>query len=235
MATANFNLTKFISESRISGFARTNRFEVMILPPAGLNATSREKISLYCEQTNFPLLNINTKAFKIFGPAYQRPITSEYGGEGISFVFHVDRNMVIRKFFENWMHLVVDPDTFTVGYQSEYITSIFIRQLDENENVTHEVELLEAFPRNMNIMELNNASSNQTHRLNILFAFRYWRSTARTTSPQPVAREVLYPEIPRATIEKTSTKTTTVAKSINRISNVGETIYDELGNSIGTR
>ena len=195
MATANFNLSKFISESRISGFARTNRFEVMIIPPLALSAVG-DLPSLYCETASLPMLNINTKSHKIFGPAYQRPMTSDYGGEGRSFVFHVDRDMVVRKYFEDWMHLIVDPNTFGVSFQEEYITSILIRQLDEQNNVTHDIELLEAFPKSMNLMDLNNNSSNQTHRLNILFAFRYWRDVERsTTSATAVPRQFVNPEV----------------------------------------
>ena len=93
--------------------------------------------------------------------------------------FHVDSTMVVKRFFEDWMHLVVNPFDFTVGYQEEYITSIFVSQLDEQNNITHEIEILEAFPRNMNIMELNNASANQTHRLTILIAYRYWKQVGQ--------------------------------------------------------
>ena len=145
-----------------------------------------------------PGINISVKPFKIFGPTYQRPITSEYGGEGLAVTFHVDSSMIIRKFFEDWMHVIVDPNDFTVGYQEEYITNIAIRQLDEQDNITHEIILLEAFPRNMNIMDLNNASQNQTHRLNILFGYRYWRNidNPMIATPTDIPRSIQYPELP---------------------------------------
>ena len=200
MKKATFQLKDFIASVRSSSLARNNRFEVFIIPPKKL--TQREftcrigpSISLYCEQASLPPLNIAAKSFKIFGPSYQRPITSEYGGEGMSFTFHVDRDMNVRKFFEDWMHLIVDPNDFTVGYQEDYITSIYIRQLDEQNNVTHEIELLEAFPRSMNLMELNNSADNQTHRLNILFGYRYWKDVARGT-PVNVPTAITSPEIP---------------------------------------
>jgi len=200
MAKANFNLDDFRSTVFTDSLARTNRFEVLIVPPIGLGWVrgQGEFVSLYCEQASLPMLNINSKAFKIFGPAYQRPISSEYGGEGISLTFHVDRDMVVKTFFENWMHLIVDPDTFTVGYQKDYVTKILIRQLDEQEEVTYEVELQDAFPRNMNLMELNNAATNQTHRLNIQFAYRYWKNLGREyqTAPVDIPRQRLIPEIP---------------------------------------
>ena len=89
-------------------------------------------------------------------------------------IFHVDRDMKVRKFFEDWLHLIVSPNDFTVSYQEDYISTINIKQLDERENITHNIQLIEAFPRNITNMELNHASQNQTHRLNVLFAYRYW-------------------------------------------------------------
>lgn len=198
MSVANFNLTKFRSTLFRDSLARTNRFEVLITPPTGISGASNisQLSSLYVEQASFPILNIATKAFKIFGPSYQRPFTSEYGGEGISVTFHVDRDMRVKKFFDDWMHIIIDPTTFTVGYQSDYVTKILIRQLNELEQITYEIELLEAFPRNMNLMELNNASSNQTHRLNILFAYRYWREVG-ASNPNSIPQTLQLPQISR--------------------------------------
>lgn len=207
MATTSFNLDKFTSTIKNKSLARTNRFEVFIIPPAVLtSSTDGSLVSLYCEQASIPSLTIATKGFKIFGPTYQRPMTSDYGGDGIALTFHVDRDMQVRKFFEDWMHYIVNPSTFTVGYQMNYITSIFIRQLDEQDNVTHEIELLEAFPRNMNIMDLNHASSNQTHRLNILFAYRYWINVDTAKSPVATSRIVQFPEIPTPSYEIPNSK-----------------------------
>lgn len=200
---ANFSLDKFRTEVLSgAGLARTNRFEVLITPPRGLaNARgSSELVSLYVEQASIPVLNIFSKSYKIFGPSYQRPVTSEYGGEGLAMTFHVDRNMMVRKFFEDWMHIIVNPDNFTVGYQEDYITDIIIRQLNEKDQVTYEVKLLEAFPRNINLMDLNNNSSNQNHRLNVLFAYRYWVSNLVTQGTN-VPRIIQNPQIPVTDID----------------------------------
>lgn len=201
MAKANFSLNNFTSEILgKSSLARNNRFEVIIALPGGLDGSkyNQKLISLYVEQTSIPLLNIAVKSQKIFGPSYQRPFASEYGGEGISLNFHVDRNMAVRNFFEDWMHLIVNKNNFTIGYQEEYATTLNIRQLDEQDNVTYEVELIEAFPRNMNLMDLNHSASNQTHRLSVLFAYRYWQNVNSKRSqavdvPQPVKN----PQVPR--------------------------------------
>lgn len=188
MSIAAFRLSDFISEVKTKGLARVNRFEVIINPPPNI-ATSYlnfNKVSLMCEISNFPPLNLSVKPFKIFGPSYQRPITSEYGGDGMSMTFHVDKDMRVKRFFDDWMETVVNRNNFTVAYQRDYVTSISIRQLDEAENVTYEIDLLEAFPRSMTLMDLNQSAQNQTHRLNIIFAYRYWRRTDIPANGQTV-------------------------------------------------
>ena len=189
-----FSLNDFRSEVLGSGLSRPNRFQVEIPVPLGIDSNYRQfgrLVSLFCEETNFPPLILNTKGYKIFGPSFQRPVSAEFGGEGISMTFHVDREMVIKRFFEEWCYSVVEPDTFLVGYQEEYAQDITIYQLDESDNITYRCILREAFPRSINIMALNNSTQNQTHRLTVMFAFRYWTgvlndetvATVRNTVP----------------------------------------------------
>ena len=201
MASSNFNLSQFIGAVREDSFARVNRFEVFINAPStllGKNISNAGAVSLYCEMASLPPVNISTKSFKIFGPTYQRPFGAEYGGEGISLTFHVDRDMQVKKFFDEWTARVVDPDSGLVGYQDDYISTIRLRQLDEQDNVTYEIELSEAFPRSLNLLELNNSAQNQTHRLNVLFAYRYWKDISQEyqTTPIDVPRQLLNPSIP---------------------------------------
>jgi hypothetical protein len=195
MAKAHFSLDKFRSEILTNSLARNNRFEVIINPPAFLRQYG-DKVSLLAEQASLPMLNIAAKSYKIFGPSYQRPFTSEYGGEGMPITFHVDRKMSVRNFFEDWMHAIINPTKFTTAYQNQYIGTIEIRQIDEQDNITYAVKLLEAFPRNLNLMDLNHSASNQTHRLNILFAYRYWERV-QESKPVDISRVITTPEVPR--------------------------------------
>ena len=200
MASSNFNLSQFLSQSRKDSFARVNRFEVFILSPLALSKNKRDavSVSLYCEMASLPPVNISTKSFKIFGPTYQRPFSAEYGGEGISLTFHVDRDMRVKKFFDEWTASVVDPKTGFVGFQEDYISTIKLKQLNEQDEVTYELELEEAFPRSVNLLELNNSAQNQTHRLNVLFAYRYWRDVSPEfqTMQMDIPRQRLYPQVP---------------------------------------
>ena len=201
MATSNFNLSQFIGAVREDSLARVNRFEVFINAPKSLtfkNKSNAGAVSLYCEMASLPPVNISTKSFKIFGPTYQRPFSAEYGGEGISLTFHVDRDMQVKKFFDEWTAKIVDPDTGFVGFQEDYISTIRLRQLNEQDEVTYELELEEAFPRSVNLLELNNSAQNQTHRLNVLFAYRYWKDVSPEfqTMQMDIPRQSLFPQVP---------------------------------------
>lgn len=190
-----FNLSNFQSSVLGQGLARTNRFEVIIDSPLSLRNQDSRKVSLFCEVSNFPPLSLNVRQLRIFGPNFQRPIASDYGGDGLSMIFHVDREMKVKSFFDSWLELIVNNVDWTVQYPDDYQTTISIRQIDEQNNVTYEIELQEAFPRSMNIMELNNSAQNQTHRLNIIFAYRYWRKRVVETVELPTVPLRLAPVI----------------------------------------
>ncbi len=70
MNKAHFKIADFRATLLAKSLARTNRFEIQIIPPAALRQSS-DLVSLFAEQASFPILNIQTKPFKIFGPAYQ--------------------------------------------------------------------------------------------------------------------------------------------------------------------
>ena len=194
-AFSQFQLSNFQREVLGRGLARTNRFEVIIPRPAIINRRTAQtginggivggerigtstippqRISILCEQAAFPLFNINVKPYRIYGTPYQRPVTSDYGGDGLPMTFHVDRAMTVKRFFEDWGRFIINKDTFNVAYQDQYAVDIEIYQLDEFNKRTYGVKLIEAFPRSQNQIELNMGAQNQTHRMIVLFSYRKW-------------------------------------------------------------
>ncbi|NBW58460.1 hypothetical protein EBR43_11950 [bacterium] len=172
-----FSVDNFKQNVLKKGLARLNNFEVVISPPASLAGAwdTRNDISLMCESTTLPQLSISVRPLKIFGPSHQRPHAIEFGGEGLPFTFLVDQNMTQKKFFDQWMASIVDFEQFTVNLNDNYKTTIQIYQLDNQSKRVYAIELLEAFPRSMNMMELNQGSRDQFHRCNVNFTFRRWR------------------------------------------------------------
>lgn len=181
---ANFSLRQFQAEIRRRGLAKPNRFEVEInVPPAllssQLSANDTRIISMFCETANLPTRNIGVRQQKIYGPAYQRPYNTEYGGEGISLGFLLDTKMDVKAFFDRWMNKIVNPLEYYVNYPDTYATKILIHQLDSKNNRTYSVILEDAFPRNIALLDLNQSTQNQFHRLNVTFVYRKWTPVHR--------------------------------------------------------
>jgi hypothetical protein len=167
---STFKLADFISEVKSRGLSKPNRFEVEF---ARMNSDSK-LVSLFCEISNLPGISINTKGLRIYGPAYQRPVSAEFGGEAINMTFYVDSDFHVKKYFDDWIFKVVNPNSFNVQYEDNYKSDITIRQLNEKNQITYQVKLIDAFPRAINMMDLNMASDNQVHKLNVTFSYRKW-------------------------------------------------------------
>lgn len=171
----NFSVERFKSAVLSNGLARPNRFRTIIISPVGTPGDD-ELVSLFCESTQLPQLIMQTKPFRIQGVTHQRVVGAEYGGEGIAMMFHIDREMRVKKYFDEWAHAVINRGEFSVNYFDNYRKDITIEQLDEQDNVTYSLRLIDAFPRAINLVELDHGSTNQTHRLNVLFAYKYWET-----------------------------------------------------------
>ena len=173
---ADFNLNSFVTKITKAGVAKSNRFEVRITPPNSLREFTDDGrlVSLYCDISNLPGMSVITKGLRLFGPAYQRPVSSEFNGEAINMTFYLDRDMRIKAFFDAWMFRTVNPNSFNVNYAEDYIAEIKISQLDENDKPTYSVYLEDAFPRAMSLVDLSAGATSQAGRLNMTFAYRRW-------------------------------------------------------------
>ena len=190
---SEFTLARFITAVKTKNLARPNRFEVIFTSPESTRRVgnftesrndfkSAELVSLFCEISNLPGITITTKGQRIYGPAYQRPISLEYGGEAIAMTFYVDRSFEVKQFFDKWIFSIVNPTNYNVSYDesdlqngsTKYTTDITINQLDETDAVTYSIKLIDAFPKAMNMMDLNMGATNQVHKLNVTFGYRKW-------------------------------------------------------------
>jgi hypothetical protein len=178
---ATFSVDQFRQTVFSNGLARENRFEV-IMPEV---VTGGFPVSIMCESTSLPQMSVVTKQQRLFGPTYNRAATVDYGGAGLQMVFYVDREMKVKKYFDAWAHLCIASSKFTARYLKEYAFDLQILQLDEQDNTTYNVKLIEAFPTNIGPMQLAQGSNDTFHRLPVTITYRYWQ-TADINNSEPV-------------------------------------------------
>ena len=167
---ATFSVTEFQQTIANKGLARQNRFQVLIP-----NLVDGELISLLCQSSNMPGATVQVKRQTLFGPSFIRPASINYG-ETVQMSFLVDKNMNVRKIFDGWIHSIINPSSFTVNYKDEYARDIIIYQLDEGENITYSLRLVDAFPISLGSLSVNQAALDRFHILPVTFSYRYWET-----------------------------------------------------------
>lgn len=182
---SQFKLSDFVSQVK-SGMAKPCRFEVSIANPVCVNNPGWGKqVSLLCDQAMLPMTRLITSRQQIFGPPSFHPVGVDYGGDNLSMQFLVDRQMNVKNYFDSWIDGIVNRSNFTTAYQSEYLTTMEVRQLDEADNVTYAVKIWDVYPVVVNPLQLDNAQTNTVHKLNVTFNYRRWTALGIGPQSQP--------------------------------------------------
>ena len=184
------------------GYARQNRYEVVILLPSGVTGASAQdsgtsaqagyvtgnlhgetarRISFRCNNITIPARSLRTSVnTNIYGPEHQvvqgqtyAPVTAE---------FYCGSDLAERYFFEEWQKITYNPDTYNINYYKEYIGSVEIYQLNEQDERTYGCKLEECFPVTIGALPYGHGNANTIQTISVEFAYRYWRNIA--TEPQ---------------------------------------------------
>ena len=202
-------LNEILGEFRTNdGFARPSRYEILLLPPTGARGTASNggdvtniftKImgqnngdgtvrttSLRCEAISFPGRNLDTTPDpNHYGPT--REVVNGYSYAPISATFQCSSDMKEKKYFETWQRLAYNPQTWSMGYYNDYVGTVQIYQLDEQDKRRYGVELVEAFPKTIAAQALDYSSTNQIHKIGVDFVYRYWKNlTDEADLPKPL-------------------------------------------------
>jgi hypothetical protein len=106
------------------GAARSNLFKVTL--PSLPGATSRD-VNLLCKDVNLPGRQIMTQERQVGMKSVKVPYG--FAVEDVSLTFYVMNDYGIRKYFEIWQGLAVNPATYEVSYKEKYAKDVTISAL----------------------------------------------------------------------------------------------------------
>ena len=184
------------------GYAKANRYEVIILLPSGvtngdfqgagesamsnnvlskLSGETARRISFRCDSISIPARSLRTQVNgNIYGPTHQ--IVQGQVFAPVEASFYCGSDLAERYFFEEWQKVSYNPDTYNINYYKEYVGAVEIYTLNEMDERTYGIRLEEAFPKTVEAIPLSHGSNNTLNKVNVSFAYRYWRNIA--TEPQ---------------------------------------------------
>jgi hypothetical protein len=205
------SINNFLATVRSRGFAKSSRYMVVIDLPRGPSANNLGQTgawgdgkfgnqfsgytamkegqyltSLYCEATSLPAKNIDTKLNKQYGPGREIPYGHSY--TPINLTFYIDRDYIIKRFFEHWQNMIVNEDSGHTNYYNEYTTQVHILALDAKDgeslsgslSARYQCTLIEAYPKT--IAEVAYGAGNaDVARLQVSMQYRKWTETTAAT------------------------------------------------------
>jgi hypothetical protein len=113
--------------TRHRGIAMKNQYRVDISPPATLEAlaldsVSKNDLNIFAESFTLPDRTIETFDWGIWNHTIKIP--KGYTETGIDITFVATNDFFIKNFFDNWVSLVVNEETYLVSYPAEIKGSI---------------------------------------------------------------------------------------------------------------
>jgi len=200
-------LNEFLGMGRSSdGISRPNKYEVTLFPPTGSKGVGAGRSNniftsimgellgdgtvratgLKCESISLPGRNIDTvDDTNIYGP--NRKIASGYSFGDIEATFQCSSDMKEKKYLETWQRLAYNPQTWAMGYYDDYVGSIQIHTLDEQNEKRYGVEIVEAYPKTIAAQSLGYATLNSYQTISCTFTYRYWKNlTDEANLPKPL-------------------------------------------------
>ena len=180
------------------GYSKANRYEVLIGLPTGVTQGSEEtagksamssnvisqlhgetarRISFRCDSITMPGRNLRTQMNgNIYGPPHEM-VQGQTFSE-VEATFYCGSDMAEKYFFEEWQKVSYNPDTYDLNYYKEYVGAVEIFSLNEKDERTTGIRLVEAFPKTIGGIPLGHGSSNTINKVSVTFAYRYWRNIA---------------------------------------------------------
>lgn len=131
---------------------------------------SGDDLSTLCLSVILPGINLNGKDYQTVRNAYRVP--SGYSLSEVRMVFRATKDMSVRKFFESWMELCVNRETYRIGYESDYASNIEIAVRDKENESAYHIKLLSAWPQQITDVTLSDDNPNEFMTIEVSFAYR---------------------------------------------------------------
>lgn len=192
----------FISNFK-KGFAKPNRFRVEFTLPSGVslngiadanteslatNINAMEhyfnkngSVNIKCHTMTFPQRTLQTFETRLNSAPFKIPFSAVY--DPITFSFYMDSTLDTRQYFEIWQAATVNVSNNTLNFYNEYVSDIKMFIENDHGQDAYGIQLYEAYPIGISIMEMAYNSDNQVLSTQITMSFKYWLPMRNTNLP----------------------------------------------------
>jgi hypothetical protein len=164
------SLNDFISEVKKQSLIFAHQYEVEITDTfAGVDA---QKINLLCDSASIPGISFATRESRLFGEVRELAYMPIYSNISLNFI--IDGKMDVKKYFDDWSNSVVNRNTKTVGYYTDYAKNMNIHVLDRLGTRIESFTCYEVYPKSIGDIRLD-YSNRDILKLEVTFMMKEWK------------------------------------------------------------
>ena len=190
------SLSDFLAHIKKNNIVRSNRFRITFALPAALVALIggtastvstilgsssvgaynvpnslgvSNVISLTCMSTDIPGITIHTTESN-YG-SLPRQIVNGRSYDNFSTSFILTGAMIEKKLLDGWYNITFNDSNNSINYYDDYVSSLMVEQIDQNDNVIYVFELMEAFPVHVGEIKLDRTTTNQQASIDVNWMF----------------------------------------------------------------
>ena len=151
-----------------------------------LLSTYGRSINIHCDSVVMPTKQMQSQEVQYGSePVRSMVQTHEFPGT-ITASFYADKYLRERQFFEAWQKMCVGEHTHKANYYDSYVGKMHIYQLGADSEIsrdmpTYAVEAMEVYPFQIGTVDYGYGKTNDVVKINIEFAYKYWRNMSSTT------------------------------------------------------
>jgi len=151
-----------------------------------LLSTYGRSININCDSVTMPRKQMAAQDVQ-YGSEPVRSMVQTHEFPGIiQASFYADKYMRERQFFEAWQKMCVGEHTHKANYYDSYIGKMHIYQLGSDSEIsrdmpTYAIEAMEVYPSNIGSIDYGYSKSNEVVKINVEFAYKYWRNMSGRT------------------------------------------------------
>lgn len=157
-------------------------------------------MSYMCQQVVLPEREINTLDFTVKPGVTQKIASYQIFNQNIPMKFYCSPDLSEKRFFENWMNMVINPISRNANYYDEYakfntvtvfvlpkqFTSTFVDEntVDGNGNPIYYIKFYECYPTKISSNEMSTSSEEDLLELEVEIAYKYYRTVTDINFPE---------------------------------------------------
>jgi len=159
----------------IGGGARPNLFAVSMQFPPAVNFVDTVNAEFMIKAASLPSSVIGPIEVSYRGRKLK--IAGDRTFENWSITVLNDTNMALRTAFESWMELITQNAqnvSTAVPTLDGYMCNLAVSQLDRAGNTTKSYAFIDAWPVNVQAIDLNYETNDAVEEFTVEFAYQYW-------------------------------------------------------------